>query len=268
MDQNFPSPNIPDMPHGNASEDSAAARAPLFSGRLIDWMLFGMAMVSVVMLLWQNFFHVSQDELLWIRIIDYTACLLFATEFFWRWYQERWTLAYLGRNWYALLGAIPVSISFMHPHPWWRVLLILARLGRAIDRVLGSGFTYRLVNRGKDALVGMISGAVTVAVLNEVADVLVKGTYTRNISRALAENELELRQMVREKLRQDEQAGRFKKLPFYDEMVDSLISAVLRVTEQILIDPRTDALVADMLRENIDQIRHAVADAQQPPVKD
>lgn len=225
-------------------------------------MLFALAVLSVLLLIWQNLFHVSKDELFWIRITDYSVCILFAAEFFWRWYQERWTLAYLGRNWYALLGCIPVSNSLMHPHPWLRVLLILARLGRAIDRVLGSGFTYRLVNRAKDTLVGLISGAVTVAVLDEVADVLVKGTYTRNISRVLAENEHELRQMVREKLRNDDELGRFKKLPFYDAVIDTVSGAVLRLTEQILQDPRTDALVADMLRENIDQIRLAVADAQ------
>jgi hypothetical protein len=66
--------------------------------------------------------------------------------------------------------------------------------------------------------------------------------------------------MVREKLRNDPQAGRFKRMPFYNEIIESVTDTVLRVTEQVLLDPRTDELVADMLRENISQIRSAVAE--------
>lgn len=236
---------------------------PLFSGRAMDWLLFALAMLSLVMLAWQNFFHVDKDALWWIRTIDYSVCGLFAFEFFWRWWQNGWSLHYFGRNWYAFLGMIPVSHALLRFHPWLRLLLVLARLGRAVDRVLGEGFTYRLVNRVKDAVVGAISGTITVAVLNEVADVLVKGTYTRNVSRVLAENEFELRLMVLEKLRDDPLAGSLSGVPYYDTIVDSVIRAVLRVTEGVLNDPRTDELVADMLRENITQIRAAVEQAQE-----
>lgn len=236
---------------------------PLFNGRAIDWLLFALAMLSLVMLAWQNFFHVSKAALWWIRTIDYSVCSLFAFEFFWRWQQNGWTLHYFGRNWYAFLGMIPVSHALLHFHPWLRLLLVLARLGRAVDRVLGEGFTYRLVNRVKATVIGAISGAITVAVLNEVADVLVKGTYTRNVSRVLIENEPELRLMVLEKLHDDPLTGRLSGVPFYDAIVESVIRAMLRVTEGVLNDPRTDELVADMLRENITQIRAAVEQAQE-----
>lgn len=256
----------PATPAPAATETRTAAsseRPPLFSGRGIDWLLFALAMLSLCMLAWQNFFHVSGNVLWWIRAVDYSVCGLFAFEFFLRWHQAGWTLHYLGRNWYAFLGMIPVSHSLLHHHPWIRLLLSLARLGRAIDRVLGDGFTYRLVSRVKDTVLGAVSGAITVAVLDEVADVLVKGTYTRNISRVLAENEVELRLMVMDKLRSDPQTGKLTWLPYYNSIVDSVIQAVLRVTEGILNDPRTDELVADLLRENITQIRAAIALAQE-----
>ena len=154
---------------------------------------------------------------------------------------------------------IPVSQHYMLYHPLWRGVLIFARFGRAIDRVLGDGFTYRLINRVKDPIVGAISGVVTIAMLDRVADVLAKGTYTKNIARALADNEADLRTMVMEKLKADPQLGRLSRLPYHDAIVQSVVSAVLRVTEDVLKDPRTDALVADMLRENLEQLRAAVA---------
>ena len=234
----------------------------LFSGGISDWVLFVLAMLSLVMVAWQNFFHVSRDQLWWIRTVDYTVCSIFAFEFFYHWRQDGWTRQYLARNWYAFLGMIPVTHVMFRDWPILRLILALARIGRAIDRILGDGFTFRLVNRVKDIVVGAIAGTITVAVLNEVADVLVKGTYTRNISRALAENQDELRDMVREKLREDPQTGKLGWLPYYDTIVESVIMAVLRVTQGILNDPRTDELVADLLRENITQIRQSVERAQ------
>jgi hypothetical protein len=235
---------------------------PLLSGRPIDWLLFGMAMVSLGLLVWQNLAHVSREQLIGIRVTDYTVCAIFAGEFFWRWHLDGWTFRYLRRNWYGLLGAIPVSDALLHPHPWWRVLLILARFGRAIDRVLGDGFTYRLISRSRKSLINAISGIITMIVLDRVADVLVKGTYTRNIARALAENEADLRAMVMDKLKSDPQAGRLTWLPWHDAIAESVINVVLRLTEDILNDPRTDELVADMLRENITQLRTAVAEQE------
>ncbi len=244
--------------------DSAAAadQPPLFKGGLSDWALFLIACFSIVLLAWPILLKVTPEQMFWIRVVDSSICALFAIEFFLHWRQAGWGLPYLGRNWYAFLGMIPVAHPAIIANPWLSLLLVLARLGRAVDRILGSGFVYRLLTRLKDAAIGAVSGAITVAVLNEVADVLVKGTYTRNISQALAENETELRAMVLEKLRNDPQAGKLRWLPYHDAIVDSVITAVLRVTEGILNDPRTDELVADMLRENIDQLRLAVEQAQ------
>src|SRR3546814_17844432 len=92
---------------------------------------------------------------------------------------------------------------------------MLSRVGSSADRALGEDFTYLFVNRFKNAIVDSISDAVTIAVLDEVADVLGRGTYTRNISRALRENETHLREMLFEKMRQDPKAGRLSRLPIY-----------------------------------------------------
>ena len=64
--------------------------------------------------------------------------------------------------------------------------------------------------------------------------------------------------MLAEKLREDPQAGRLSRLPFYDDIVQSVTRAGFRVVLEVLRDPRTDELVADMLRENLMQRRGAV----------
>ncbi len=246
-------------PYRPLSADEAAAQKPLTGGSWADWVLLVLALISVALLAWESWGSVTPMQREAIILADYSICALFFLNFLWRWRAEQWTLGFVGRNWYDVLGMIPVSDPALRSFRLIRVVILLARMGVAADRVLGEEFTYRLVNRFKQGIVRAISGSVTVAVLDQVADVLVKGTYTRNIARALEENQSELRDMIREKLRDDPQTGRFKRLPYYNEIIEGTTETALRVIEQVLHDPRTDELVADLLRENINQIRLAVA---------
>jgi voltage-gated potassium channel len=238
------------------SPGAIARRIPL-----LDWLMLALALLSIGLLSWETWGAVSAAQRRWILNADYAICALFAAEFLWRWQRSGWTRAYVWRNWYEVLGMIPISSPAFRGFRLFRVVrivILLARFGMATDRALGDEFTYRLVNRFRKAIVDSISGTITVAVLNEVAEVLSKGTYMRNISRALEDNQREMRSMILEKLKQDRQTGRLSRLPFYNDIVESVIDAAMRVIEQVLKDPRTDELVADILRENLQQLRAAV----------
>jgi len=91
-----------------------------------------------------------------------------------------------------------------------------------------------------------------------VADVLRAGHYTHNVANALEENRPHLRAMVLEKIKDDPATGRLTGLPFADTVVTSVADTALRVVFEVLADPRTDELFADILRENLDQIQASV----------
>ena len=226
-----------------------------------DWLMLLLALVSVGLLGYETWGPVSAEQRGWIIRADYLICAVFLAEFLWHWRRAGWTWRHLGRNWYDVLGMIPVSQPALRGFRLFRVLrivILLSRFGMAADRALGEEFTWRLVDRFKNQIVDAISGPVTIAVLAEVAEVLKKGTYTRNIARALDENHGELRAMITDKLRDNPSTGRLRRLPFYDDIVASTVDAALGVVQEVLRDPRTDELVADMLRENITQLREAV----------
>lgn len=65
--------------------------------------------------------------------------------------------------------------------------------------------------------------------------------------------------MALEHLRDDPQLRRFSRIPFFDDLVEAMVGVTLRVLKDFLEDPRTDELVADVLRENLAQFRNAVA---------
>lgn len=227
----------------------------------LDWLMLLLAVLSIGLMVWEMLADLDEHTRRYIVLADYVICGVFAIEFVWRWRSENWTRGYVKRNWYEVLGMIPLQEPALRAFRLFRVvriIILLSRFGRAADRALGDEFTYRLVNRFKNAIVESISTSVTVAVLDEVQEVLVKGHYAANISRALKDNQPQLRNMIAEKLREDPQAGRLSRLPFANDLTLAVIDAAMRVVEQVLQDPRTDALISDMIRENLEQIRTAV----------
>lgn len=134
-------------------------------------------------------------------------------------------------------------------------------LGRTlIRRGLREPVVVRMINRTSERAVTMVKRPITVAVLDEVADVLRSGHYTKNIAAALDENHQEIKAMVTEKVMADPTAARsIGLLPFHERLVEEVTEAGLRIVMAVLRDPRTDELVSDLLRDNINQIRAAVS---------
>lgn len=228
--------------------------------RVIDWLMVLLAIVSVGMLVWVWLADppVATQQVLFR--IDVGICAVFFVEFVFRWRANGWGLAFLGRNWFEVVGMIPVSHPALRAFRLIRIVVVVARFGRAVDRTIGDAVTQRLVNRFLGAVIDVLKKPVTVAVLDEVAAVLKTGRYARNISRALAENRTELRQLVLDKIKADPTAGRLKRIPFHDEIVGTVTDTTIRVVLEMLADPRTDEMISDTLRENLDQLRAAVHD--------
>src|SRR5689334_12488706 len=142
------------------------------------------------------------------------------------------------------------------------VLSVVAGLvGRwLVTKGLREPFVVRIINRTSERVVNVIKRPITIAVLDEVADVLRSGHYTRNVASALEENHNEIKSMIREKVMADPVAARsIGLLPFHERLLEEITEASLRVIMAVLQDPRTDELVSDILRDNITQIRTAVS---------
>ncbi|KAA0024491.1 ion transporter [Antrihabitans cavernicola] len=226
--------------------------------RSVDWLMLALAVLSVIYLVWITFWHVSASTLNTVHRVDYVVCAIFAIDFLVRWRRERTGWRFLLRNWYEILGMIPIATPIVRSFPALKILFVLARLGRVLDRAFGDQITSNILNRFTRGVVGLIKRPITIAVLDEVGGVLRSGHYTQNIARALEENHRELDDMILELIKNDPQTGRLKFLPFHDDVVRLAADTTFRIIMQMLADPRTDELVSDMLRENVEQIRSSV----------
>ena len=136
----------------------------------------------------------------------------------------------------AVVGAVLVRMGMRRP-------AVVARASTLAERVLD-----------------LVKRPLTIVVLDEVAAVIQTGHYTRNISEALKENHDELKALVAEKVRHDPNVRLIGRLPGYDMIVNEVSETTLRVLIEMLDDPRTDELISDLLRNNLEQIKQAVRD--------
>lgn len=229
--------------------------------RWIDWAMLILALLSVAVLGWATFTKVSPEIYQWVVRIDYAICAIFAIEFIYRWREQGWQKDFPLRNWYEVLGMIPVSDPLLRSLRLLRVIrvvILISRIGRAADRALGDEFTYRVVRRFSGVIIGAIKRPITVAVIGEVSDILQKGRFTQNVARALAANQESLKQTILDKVDADPRTQYLNRLPFYSNVAQVSADTALRVVLEVLEDPRTDALIADILRENLEQIQRAI----------
>ncbi|MEV7553945.1 ion transporter [Amycolatopsis sp. NPDC089917] len=224
----------------------------------LDLVMLVLAVFSVGLLVYVTFFPHSAETAHIVFVIDTTVCGIFALEFLWRWRRHGWEKWFPLRNWYEILGMIPIAHPALRGFRLLRVLVVLVRLARTADRAFGERFTQRLVERLSRPIVLAIKKPITIAVLDEVVKVLETGNYPQNLARSLGDNQTLLRGIIAEKLKNDPQAGRLSKLPFHDEVVRSVIDTAMRVILEVLTDPRIDEFFAHVVRENREQIRSAV----------
>lgn len=229
--------------------------------RPLDWLMLLLALFSIGLLLWETLNDLPPETTRRVIAVDYAICAVFFAEFLWRWRDEGWRGDFPLRNWYDILGMIPVAEPALRGFRLFRVVrivVLLSRFARAADRAFGEEFTYRMVRHISGGLVAAIKRPVTIAVLEEVTTVLQKGHYTRNIARALDANRDTLTDTIVDNLRRDPSMRHLARVPFYEDIVRATALTSLRVVLEVLDDERTDELVADILRENLNQIRYAV----------
>nr|WP_246127909.1 ion transporter [Amycolatopsis rhizosphaerae] len=220
--------------------------------------MFALSVLSVGLLGYVLFGQPDRGTVWWIFAADSAVCAVFLGDFLWRWRKRGWARGFLARNWYELFAMIPVTNPALIGHRFVLAVLLLVRVGRAIDRTVGEQFTYRLVDKLSDPIVRAVKKPVTIAVLDEVVKVLETGNYPENLARSLTAHRAELRAIITEKLSEDPQLGKLRRLPFHGEVVRAVVDTSFRVLLEVLLDPRVDEFFSSVVRENREQIRRAV----------
>ena len=226
---------------------------------VLDWTLVLLSWASAALAIWLLVWPPSGDQhdrLLWA---DGVTSAFFALTICVRWLRFRIGWRYLRKHWWEVIALVPYAVLGGAPFLGWIVLA--ARVVRVVDRtdnVFGDRITAVLVRHFSVPIVNAIKRPITIAVLDEVIDVIKTGDYATNLSHALEENRLELEALVLDLLKQDQTAGKLKYVPFHDDLVKIASDAVFRIVQGALDDPRVHELIADVIRNSATQLQQSV----------
>lgn len=223
-----------------------------------DWLMLALALVSIAMLAYETWGTPTPEQTRQILLADLVIIGIFAIEFSLRWVRDDRPKSFPLRNWYELLGMIPVAHPAIRGFRLFRIVrivVLLSRFGRAADRAFGEDFTYRLIGKYKGALVDAISGAVTLRVLEETENVLLQGAYARNLADAIEARGDEMLALAVEKVKADPEAGKVRHVPFFEDIVQITGRVGQRIAIDLLRDPRMGDMIRDMVRQNTAQIK-------------
>ena len=221
----------------------------------LTWLLLG---TNLWLLFWEPGSAGWHDG---VRYADWGLSAFLALSICWRWLRFRIGRRYLKSRLWEIPALIPLAVPHFSEAHWVMWLVLLCRFVRVVDRTdnyFGDAILSALVTHFADPIVDAIKRPITVAVLDEVIDVIQTGTYASNVKAALDENHAELESMVLDLVRNDPTAGKLRYVPFHDEIVQMTANTVLRIVDGALDDPRTTELISDVIRNSATQLRHAV----------
>jgi len=242
--------------------EAQAAAKELRKVSLIDWVMALASIASLALLLWIAFFR--PDSASWRHGVygaDVAISALFALRLVSRFFRYGRTSRYWASAWWEALALVPLLTPWAGSAALPLIAIGLARAARAVDtgdNVVGDAVTVFLIDHFSAPIVAAIKRPITVAVLEEVIDVIRAGDYATNVRDALDENRAELEAMVLDLVLQDPTTGKLKYVPFHDDIVKLVADTVLRITEGALQDPRTTELISDVIRNSADQLREAI----------
>lgn len=228
---------------------------------VMDWILLALALVSIGMLGYETWGDPTPEQTRAILQADLVIIAIFAIEFAIRWARDDRPKTFLWRNWYDLLGMIPVAHPAVRGFRLFRIIrivVLLSRFARAADRALGQEFVFRLVGRFKDTLADALTGAVTLRVLEQTEDVILKGRYTQNLADAIEARGDEMLQIAVEKVKDDPEVGAVRHIPYFEQIVATTSRVSQRIMIDLLRDPRMDEIVKGIIKQNTAQIKAEV----------
>jgi len=237
----------------------AGRTGPPRPATLLDWLLVLVSWLSAGLAGWLLIWPPGGDQQEHLQWADVGISSFFALSICVRWLRFRIGWRYLRKHWWEAVALVPYVVLGSWALLGWVVLA--ARVVRVVDRtdnVFGDRITAELVRHFSEPIVNAIKRPITIAVLDEVIDVIKTGDYTTNISHALDENRLELEALILDLLKQDQTIGKLKYLPFHDDIVKIASDAVFRIVQGALDDPRVHELVADVIRYSATQLQQSV----------
>ncbi|HVL47067.1 MAG TPA: ion transporter [Candidatus Thermoplasmatota archaeon] len=240
-----------------------------------DLLMVLLAIASLVLLAVDEFNVIGpqwHDE---VVILDLVIVLIFVAEYIWRLTQARPPTRFLFKNWFELLGMVPLILlealeslpqfAFLRAFRLIRVIRLgaaLARFVRAYNAIVGDRAAEMLFKKYRAALIEEVSDRVVLSVIAQVEANLVKAKYAEAIGLALEARRAELGKAVLDALERNGSLRHLVALPPASAAVTRFSETTAQAIADFLKSPEFNLVVSEALAGVLANVKSQFQDRQ------
>lgn len=155
-----------------------------------DLAMIALGVLSLGIVAYDYFYRstLTADQVFLLEVADLAIVLVFVAEFAWRWSGNKWRLNFVLRNWFDILGMVPMmatNIPLFRAFRLLRIGMVASRLLRMYAYATGQQSAQRVFDRYHAALVEEVTDHVMLRTLAMVEDIAAKGGYVRALGDSL-----------------------------------------------------------------------------------
>jgi hypothetical protein len=199
-------------------------------------------------------------EVAQLQAIDLAIVAVFAAEFAWRWRRAEDRGRFVLRNWFDLLGMVPMVVTNIPVFRAFRLLrlgMIASRLLRMWSFLTGERSAQLVLDRYRAALVEEVADRVMLRSIAMVEGSIARGAYPRALGDTLHARRDDLARMAVESGRANELSGWFTMVPGLEAMarraalaaVDTAVAALRSEEMQRAFEATVRSLSAELKEE-------------------
>lgn len=230
--------------------------------RWLHWLAWFASIVSVLLILntwggppWADFQVVRQLDL-WIAIG-------FAVEFFTRSGFRQDKLKYAKWRWFDFLAMIPVIflLPYLSFYRWFIWIVLIARIGRMVDRTLGDGFVKRHFLAFTQAIEEEISDRVLLNIMARIESELASAKFGETAAKAIAVNkDAILHRIYAEQLPETGALSKVANFTGLQGAIEKMEARVFDAIIKVIGSSETDELIKDIVTQSLSRARVEIAE--------
>ena len=214
---------------------------------IIHWAAFAFALISLIPPLFWVISPTQTLSVYWMWI-DVGLGVFFGVEFLTR-SGLRWNPAsYMRTRFFDFAAVVPslVLVHFQVPHlEVWVWIILVARCGRVLDRVLGDGFWTRNLFALLEGFEEEITDRVMLRIVIRVRDDLERSHFGHGIAESLASNKERLLRQVRQQHPHEGVSGGLAKLTGFNNALERAEERTFDAMVEIVKSPEVDQAIRE-----------------------
>ena len=229
---------------------------------LFDYAILGLAVTSLLIFLLDRTGALPQLEERALFVVDISLTFLYAVMFGAKWVLADKPWRWFRRNAIYALGTLPITVNFLVADRYFIVLqalIVIARIGEALDRAFGEKVLQGILDRYRAMLVEELSAPLLMRLAIVLEEAVLSRDYAAAIGRRLDERRDLMEASVRRAIAASPKLTRVAQFGPVERWIDETTHEIVDAAHAALTGPEINLLIHEGLQDVFAELKDGIA---------